>query len=207
MNKIKAKQLFRDALAYYEKNFKTELEWAKGVSQETFNKLMANDFLEQYCHVVYVSGFRVSIIEAIFPRLEKAFKNFDLEALAGMRSLSEVLSVINNKRKAECFLKGSKTIAKEGFPKFKKRLKEQGMSVLVELPYIGPITKYHLAKNIGLKDKPKPDRWLTRAADYCSTTVDELVTFLGKEYGMSRHAVDVVLWRHGADNNLGIKKG
>ena len=204
MNTSKAKQMFEEALLYCKKNYKSELKWAKSINQDTFNRLTARGFLEQYCHVVYVTGFKVSIIEDKFSRLRKAFKNFELESLAGMRSISEVLSIFNNKRKAECFLKGSKSIANEGFQKFKIRLKEQGIDVLESLPGIGPITKHHLAKNIGFMDEAKPDRWLVRAAKSCNTTVNELVTFLSKEYDMSRHTIDVVLWRHGADNKLGL---
>jgi hypothetical protein len=199
MNKNKAKQLFQEALLYCEENFEDELEWAKSVNQDTFKKLTASEFLEEYCWVVYVSGFRVSTIEELFPRLKKAFKNFDLESLAQM------LSVFNNKRKADFFLKGSKIIVKESFQNFKKRLKEQGIDVLEALPGIGPITKNHLAKNIGFMDIAKPDIWLVRAAESCNTTVDELVTFLSNEYGISHNAVDVVLWRHTSENKVGLK--
>jgi hypothetical protein len=76
--------------------------------------------------------------------------------------------------------------------------------MLEKLPGIGPITKYHLAKNIGLVDEAKPDIWLVRAANACSSTVEELVAFLSEKYGMSHHAIDVILWRHGADNGLGL---
>jgi len=205
MNKTKAKRMFEEALSYCEENYRKELEWAKGAGWGTFQKLTAKEFLGQYCWVVYASGFRVSIIERIFPELEKAFKYFDLDSLARMRSCSAALSVFNNKRKADSFLKGSKRIAKEGFQSFKRRLEEQGVDMLEELPGIGPITKYHLAKNIGFVDEAKPDVWLVRASKACNTTVDGLVAFLSEHYKMSRHVVDVVLWRHGADNQLGMK--
>ena len=205
MNTSNAKRLFEEALSYCEEIFKDELEWAKGVSQDTFKRVTASKFLEEYCWVVYVMAFKVSTIDSIFPRLRKAFKNFDLDSLARMRSVSDVLSIFNNERKADWFLKGSKAIAKEGFPKFKSRLKEQGMSVLEALPGIGPISKFHLAKNIGFIDEAKPDRHLVRAAELCNATVDELVTFLSGKYGLSRHVVDVVLWRYSADNRLGIQ--
>ena len=204
MHKIEAKRMFEEAISYCEENYTDELEWAKGIGPDTFKHLKSRRFLGEYCWVVYASGFRVSTIEAVFPRLRKVFKDFDLDALARMRSLSAVLSVFNNERKADSFLKGSKKIAQEGFSAFKGRLKEQGVCVLEELPGIGPITKYHLAKNIGFVDEAKPDIWLVRAAEACNTTVDELVAFLSEQYDLSRHVVDVVLWRHGADNQLGL---
>jgi hypothetical protein len=121
-----------------------------------------------------------------------------------MKSLKPALAVFNNERKASSFLKGSKLVAREGFSAFKKRLQIEGVDMLEKLPGIGPITKYHLAKNIGLVDEAKPDIWLVRTADACSSTVEELVAFLSEKYSMSRHAVDVILWRHGADNGLGL---
>ncbi len=180
------------------------LDWAENVNQDTFKWLKSKEFLDEYCWVIYASGFRVAVIEAKFPLLRKAFKDFDLTALARMRSLKAVLDVFNNERKAECFLAGSKVIADEGFAKFKRRLKDQGVCVLETLPGIGPITKFHLAKNIGLVDEAKPDIWLVRAAKECSASVDELVTFLSKRNQMSRHVVDVTLWQYGADKNLGL---
>jgi 3-methyladenine DNA glycosylase Tag len=207
MNKTKAKTMFEEALSYCKENYPSELEWAEGTGKETFKKLTARSFLADYCWVIYASGFEVSTIEAVFPQLERAFKDFELDRLARMRSLAPVLAVFNNERKANCFLKGSKEIAEEGFPNFKKRLKAQGICVLEALPGIGPVTKYHLAKNIGLVDEAKPDIWLVRAAEACNTTVNELVAFLSEQYRMSRHVVDVVLWRHGADNKLGPPNG
>ena len=128
MNKTKAERMFEEALSYCEENFSDELEWAKGISIEIFKNLKSKRFLEEYCWVVYASGFKVSTIESIFPRLRKAFKDFNLNVLARMRSLSAVLSVFNNERKANSFLKGSKMIAQEGFSTFKRRLKEQGIN-------------------------------------------------------------------------------
>ncbi len=89
MNKTEAKRMFEEALSYCEANYPDELEWAKGTTQETFKKLTAKKFLEDYCWVVYASGFRVSTIEAVFPRLRKAFKDFDLDGLLSQRKQSD----------------------------------------------------------------------------------------------------------------------
>lgn len=133
-------------------------------------------------------------------------KEFDIRKLSRMRSINPVLRVFNNTRKANSFLSGSKKIAQEGFSVFKRRLKTRGVDMLQELPGLGPITKFHLAKNIGLVDAAKPDIWLERSAQHCSSTVDELVTYLSDRYGMSQHVVDVILWHYGADKGLGLMK-
>jgi hypothetical protein len=196
--------MFESAKAYCEAEHPDEVDWAKSITPETFRNLRSKQFLSEYCWVVYASGFSVSTIEKKFPDLKTAFRGFELEELTKMKSTKAVLAIFGNERKAIAFLKGSKAIAQEGFPAFKKRLRSAGVDMLEDLPGIGKITKYHLAKNIGLIDEAKPDIWLVRAADACSTSVQELVAFLGGKYKMSRHVVDVILWRYGADKGLGL---
>lgn len=204
MNQANAIRLFEAAKIYCEREHSDEIDWANSINSKTFKNLKSKGFLSQYCWVIYASGFKASIIEGIFPALKTAFKEFELEELAKMRSTKPVLVIFNNESKANSFLVGSKSIAKEGFSSFKKRLQDAGIDMLEELPGIGPITKFHLAKNIGLADEAKPDIWLVRAADACSSTVEDLVAFLSEKYGISRHAVDVILWRYGADKGLGL---
>jgi hypothetical protein len=70
MNRNKAIKMFEEAELYCEKNHPDELIWAKGIGPETFNKLTSKQFLDEYCWVVYVSGFKVSTIKSIFPIVE-----------------------------------------------------------------------------------------------------------------------------------------
>jgi len=75
------------------------------------------------------------------------------------------------------------------------------MNFLQTLPYLGKITSYHLARNIGL-DVAKPDRHLTRlSAEYGFTTAQEMCEFIAKNVGERIGTVDVILWRA---INLGI---
>lgn len=76
------------------------------------------------------------------------------------------------------------------------------LEFLERLPWIGPITKYHLAKNFGL-DYCKPDRWLVRIATSYETTPEELCGRLAKETGDRIGTVDYVIWRAA---NLGLVK-
>lgn len=150
-------------------------------------------FLEEYCWVVYASGFSADILESKFDALKIAYKDFDINKLYKIRSINNILSTVNNKIKANCFLKGCKIIHDTGFSKFKKEIIASGIDKFEDLPGIGPITKFHLAKNIGFMDAAKPDRWLERIAQKCSATVDELVSFLSKNSALSHHTVDIIL--------------
>lgn len=69
------------------------------------------------------------------------------------------------------------------------------------LPWIGPVTKYHLGKNLGL-DVPKPDVHLERLADREDITVVELCERLAEESGFRVATVDTILWRACADGVL-----
>jgi len=74
------------------------------------------------------------------------------------------------------------------------------LEYLATLPWIGPITKFHLARNIGI-DVAKPDRHLVRLSErfgYGSgyADVQEMCQFLSNQVGDKIGVVDVVLWRY-----------
>lgn len=83
---------------------------------------------------------------------------------------------------------------------------EDKLAYLKSLPWIGDITKYHLAKNCGI-DCAKPDVHLKRLADREGVTAHELCGRLARETGYRVATVDVILWRACAtgviDSNTG----
>lgn len=192
MNKEKARELFEAALEAVGDG----ADWADINQEEKWNRLNEREFLGQYCWVVFASGFNVSILEKHFGKISKVFQDFEPADVAGMKPPKVDDLPIKNKSKADGFLMGAKKIHEEGWKNFKARVATGGSDVLTELPYIGDITKYHLAKNIGLEDTAKPDVHLVRCAEECSATVEELVSFLADEYGMTKHKVDAVLWEY-----------
>lgn len=201
MKEQKAEAFYYAALGHVSLTHPADLEWARSVTPDTFDRIGPQDFLKHYCWVVYASGFRVSVIEKIFPRLRSAFQDFDIERLSEMNSLEPVIAVFGNKRKAASFLQGAKLIHKQGFANFKASLKLDGITALERLPGIGSITSKHLAKNVGLADVPKGDVWLQRLAGlFSASNVDSLVAHLARESGETQHTVDYVLWQFCADS-------
>ena len=65
---------------------------------------------------------------------------------------------------------------------------------LQTLPFIGPVTAHHLAKNLGA-DLAKPDVHLERLARREQTTSQALCERLATESGCRAATVDTVLWR------------
>ena len=188
-NKENAEKLFFTAQSYCQKYHPDELEWARGVNEETFKDMKSKEFLRNYCWVVYTGKSNIGEFEQYFPELETAFKNFDITALRKMRTIKPVLNAFDDwsdcgdcgdacyqyEEKTKCFLAGAKMIADEGFETYKKRLEEEGINALGELldinwdrSDIARDTKSRLARNIGLTDTIEPDEWLKRAASECA---------------------------------------
>jgi len=74
------------------------------------------------------------------------------------------------------------------------------------MPWIGGITKYHLAKNFGAQ-VAKPDVHLERLALHERTTAQALCERLAKETGHKVPAVDTVLWRACANGVINSRTG
>ena len=171
-----------------------------------FDRLSSQTFVENYCWVIYVSGFEVAVVESHWPSIQSAYKEFDLSKLVRMRGVSKRLLKalpIKNERKALGFLNGCRIVADWGWEQYKaglrwewkRRGKEAVMEVLEELPYIGSVTKYHLGMDIGL-DVAKPDRHVTRTAEKHYATVSEMVSYLSNKFGHSRRYVDGVIFEY-----------
>jgi hypothetical protein len=67
---------------------------------------------------------------------------------------------------------------------------------LRKLPFIGPVTSYHLAKNLGI-DVVKRDRHLVRLAVHLGfSSAEEMCGAFGDQVGEPISVVDIVLWRY-----------
>ena len=74
-------------------------------------------------------------------------------------------------------------------------IQENPIETLQTFSYIGPVTAYHLAKNIGLA-VAKPDRHLKRIASlFGYHDVQILCSEISKITGDSIPIVDIVFWR------------
>jgi hypothetical protein len=196
MDKAKLDKFFLAARGYMQKSWDRELEGVLSLSPETFKHMNARYFMTEYAWAVYGAGFGENVLRSVFPDLKKAFNDFDLDSMCKMASLASVLKVFNNKRKAECVLRGARLVRKEGFTNFKERLTQQGRDALMELPGIGPITKDLLARNIGLASVTKNDIWIKRLVSlFSANSHPEMVEYLADKFNEAPGVVDAILWR------------
>lgn len=164
-------------MEYFEKAYKFTREnydedYSR-IADTRFNELTIESFSLEYQWVVYTSGFNAKIVSKMFPKLREVYAPL-IDVLAGtttnVNSIDiavNALGICNNKRKVksvidmafECGAKvrtmGWKTYRDAYFGTPEK---------LQELPFIGPTTCFHLARNIGLLDFVKPDVHLKRLA-------------------------------------------
>ena len=62
------------------------------------------------------------------------------------------------------------------------------------LPWVGPVTSFHLAKDLGV-DVAKPDVHLARLAHRDRTSVERMCGRLARQSGYRVATVDTILWR------------
>lgn len=170
-------QFYEKARNYCQTNYPDEIKWAQSVN---FDSINAVTFFKEFCWAVLCSGMKEKVARGMMERL---FNNGFHPETIGHPLKRKALEVGVSK-----------------YLEWFKRLKEMpnGMRVdfLDTLPHIGPITKYHLAGNLGL-DFAKPDVHLSRIAKrYGYASVQEMCKFIASKTGERIRTVDLVLWRY-----------
>ncbi|KAL0211557.1 hypothetical protein RCL1_005183 [Eukaryota sp. TZLM3-RCL] len=171
--------IFRTALDFVVEHHSPDLDWVSSRSSlcESFE-----DFFEEYCYVVIASGFRGKTAAKLVEKLVPLASN-----------KSEMLKVFNNSRKINAI----STVYQLKDKWNTLRISFKDMDSLKQFPYIGDVTKYHLARNIGLVSCVKPDLHLVRLAESCTFASPlKMVEFIKKETktNLSLGAIDFVLW-------------
>lgn len=140
----------------------------------------ADQFYREYVWVVLSSGMKNQIARLIESRIYDAWNSG--------RSTS---SAFGHKGK----VKAIDYVSDNRHWIFSEYLESTGkVEYLATLPWIGDITKWHLAKNLGL-DTAKPDRHLERISAGYKTTPFELCQRLATETGYRVSTVDLIIWR------------
>jgi len=156
-----------------------EIEFVTNNVRKGFENQTAEQFFKQYMYVVINSGMKNQIAEDIYKR---AIIN-GLTAIGHPGKRKAIQDVNSRYRHLFEELKTKETIAKK-------------LEFLETLPWIGPITKYHLARNIGI-DVAKPDRHLVRIARcFGYDDVQKMCKDISEETGDRVGVVDVILWRY-----------
>jgi hypothetical protein len=178
-----------------ENGYGPEMAWQSSVR---FEDVTESTFICEAAWVVYCSGFRESVVRRCFDHISLCF--FDWESAQQIASnaadcVASALRVFRNQQKHLAVATIASNIAGKGFEGFKASLGKDPVNGLMALPFLGPITKFHLAKNLGM-DVAKPDRHLSALKDLLGfSDVHEMCSRFSDETGDPVNLVDIVLWR------------
>lgn len=176
--------------------FREEISWQESVN---FDDVTESDFLREHAWVTLSAGMQERVVRNLFQAISSSFYDFEsAEIIVENESRCRCLALkyFNNPRKVDAIIFTAHDIFSKGFSAFKESLYLNPLELLQSLPYIGPVTCYHLAKNIGLQ-VAKPDRHLTRLANHAG--YDDVQLFckdISLQTGDSVPVVDIVLWRY-----------
>jgi len=173
-----------------------EIDWQE---KRRLTDVGESDFLRESAWVILSSGMREAVIRAKFGLISKIFFNWIGSKIIVENKdecLVKSLQVFNHTGKFKAILNVSERVYQQGFNQIKRRISNQGIRYIRTIPYMGPITSYHLAKNLGI-DVVKPDRHLSRISEragYSDPT--DMCTKISQHVGDRLSVIDIVLWRY-----------
>jgi len=175
--------------------YSDEIEWQKGIDFERFTE---SDLLREGAWVILCSGFREEYVRHAFDKVSLCFCDWESAEVINKNSSvcsESALQVFGNKQKIAAIAQMASMVHIEGFDVVHSRILAEPVKELQCFPFIGPITSYHLAKNLGFHCA-KPDRHLIRIAKSRNIEdVQELCREIVRNTGELLGVVDIVLWR------------
>jgi endonuclease III len=172
-----------------------EIEWQSSLD---LSELSETSFLKELAWVILSAGMKEQVIRGIFPKISLCFfewKSAEMINLKHDECLIKAYPLFRNKQKISAIIESANILITLGFRELKERLLMGDFKALNMFPYIGPVTAYHLAKNLGLQ-VAKPDRHLSKisvALGY--TDVQGLCSDVSMITGDKIPVVDTVFWR------------
>lgn len=187
---LTAKELVIDA------GFSDEIDWQEDVSLDDLDEPR---FLRESAWVVLSAGFRESVLRRRFNEISKAFLDWaNANSIIAQRETcrANALAAFGNQRKIDAILEIVRRVACTGIDIIRWRIANQGIEFLKELPYVGPVTSCHLAKNLGVP-MVKSDRHLVRIARGAGyQSADRMCRVISELVGDSLSVIDIVMWRY-----------
>lgn len=163
------------------------IEWTEGIVEPD----SADAFASEAIYVICNSGMKVTVAEPIYQRCMHALaEGQSATTVFGHPGKGPAIDEIWAKRHAlfeeYCFVSDK-------------------VEFCGNIPWIGPVTKYHLAKNFGA-DVAKPDVHMERLAQRERTTPAKMCNRLARDTGYRAATIDTILWRACADGILNSRR-
>lgn len=181
--------------------YSAEIDWQEDVLSRDITEV---DILRETAWVILSSGLAYRAVTARFPAVSRAFFDWHSSSLIAVfraECRAEALSAFNHPRKIDAILNAAERIALVGPDAAIGHFRQTPLDYLSDFGFVGPTTKYHLAKNLGV-DTVKPDRHLTRIA--VATGFESPRALCDRIASLSADppsVVDIVLWRYATLDN------
>lgn len=178
--------------------FGWEIAWQRRLTHREFTE---SDFLREAAWVILCSGFREAVVRKVFDYMSLCFCDWE-SAREIQRNRASCIATASARfrspRKLSAIADIADLVAESGFQLFQAQLKRSPIQELQKLPFIGPVTAFHLAKNLGI-DVAKNDRHLVRIANTLGfPDAHALCDGIAIAVGEPISVVDIVLWRYAA---------
>jgi hypothetical protein len=173
---ITLKRFRRIERALLEAGYAEDVAWSEGLKEPRD----ADEFAEAAVYVIVNSGMQYGVAQLIFARCQNA-----------LHRTGDVSRVFQHPGKAKAIRQIWRNREKL-FADY--RAAEDKLEYCQSLPWIGPTTSHHLAKDLGV-DIAKPDVHLARLARRDRTSVARLCSKLAKQTGYRLATIDTILWR------------
>lgn len=175
--------------------FGWEPEWQRARAISAFTE---RDLLRETAWVVLCSGFREKVVREIFDYVSLCFCDWEAASEITQRRDACVRTAsgrFRNERKLRALVDVAAVIDAHGFEPLCARLTSDPIAELQVFPFIGPVTSWHLAKNLGF-NVAKNDRHLARLAiEHGYEDAHELCRVIASRTGELESVIDVILWR------------
>lgn len=197
--KSKAIRLYRTAEhSVQAAGFAWEIEWQRERCLKPFSE---RDLLRESAWVILCSGFREATVRKVFDYISLCFCDWESSnEITRNRAacIATASSRFRNNKKIDAIAQVADLVTESGFDQFSRLIQTDPIKHLQKLPFIGPVTSWHLAKNLGL-DVAKNDRHLARmAAGLGYTDAHDLCGEVSDATGELVSVIDLVLWRFAA---------
>ncbi len=181
--------------AVVDAGYAAELAWQESRSA---TEVTEQDVLAEGAWSILSVGLHHRTVESVFPSITEAFggwRSAQLIVRAEASCRRTALEVFNHRGKVDAIVEMAKWVHGKGLLNVLTALSDEGPGCLQGLPYFGPASSAHLAKNLGYS-VAKSDRHLTRLAQSLGfTSTDALCAAVSSFFGDEVGVVDIVFWR------------
>jgi len=204
MTRGKKKQLLsfyeRAARSIVDAGYAWEVDWQRRRLALPFTE---HDLLREAAWVILCSGFREAAVRKRFDYVSLCFCDWEsaIEITESRRECIETaFPSFRNEAKLNAIAAVAERVCSYGFEDMRTRIAHGPIAELQAFPFVGPITSWHLAKNLGL-DVAKNDRHLARiAVNHGFSDAHDICEILSDATGEPRSVIDTVLWRYASLN-------